>query len=425
MIIIFEPQCRGFQHEQFNAGFLYGYSLAYPEEKIVFWGEKEHIQCIKTIFSSANLSLDNTEFVELEIPNPDLLMAVFEYSKIIKGLLSYSYKNNCDKIVLLSIHTYNLIPLKYLLQFKYKNTIRVHVAMHGILESVKRKNSSFLLEFFEKGTRYLKKTMGIENRQGKHEPKNKYLYEKLFKMSMHLFNNKNITYFVFREDSLLKLNKYLPKIYKYFKSIDLPYIYKNVRNINFDTGSSNLMTFATFEKGYSNELRKIVRVLIHDNTLSDNFEIRILGGNVSKNLDTFEQIKYIGDSGKLLREEIEESIIDARYVLLFYPENSYELMPSGVFFDAIAYSKPVVFLKNHCLDYYYEKYKFGYRCNNVDEMIDAMGEIISTEESSERSFVSEIIRMQQDITISNNYLKLRFAKETTMKTKRTIPGRVA
>ncbi len=418
MIIIFEPQCRGFAHEQFNAGFLYGYTLAYPQERIVFWGEKEHIKCIKAVFSSANLAFDQIEFVEVEIPETDLLSSIFEYLGIMKGLLSYAYENHCDKIVLLSTHTHNLIPLKYLLQIKYGNSIQVHIAMHGILESVKRKNSSFVSDIFQEAGRLVEKYLGKIKIQKKYEPPNRYLYEKLFKISLHLFSNKNITYFVFREDSLEKIKKYLPKIHKYFKSIDLPYIYKNAQN-NFETKDANLIVFATFEKGYANELSEMVRALTQNNALANNFEIRIIGGSVDENLSVFEQIKYMGNNRKFLREEMDELIKDAQYFLLFYPQDSYELTTSGAFFDTIAYCKPVIFLKNHCLDFYYDKYKFGYRCNDVDEMIDVMKGLNSREGIKYQNFVSEIVRMQQGTAISNNYNKLKFDEELTINIQQT------
>ncbi len=413
MIIIVEPQCTGFAHEQFNAAFLYGYSLAYPDEKITFFAEKGHIKCIKDVFDSANLSLNEIVFTEIKIPEQNLLIkprVIFEYSRILKNLLCYAYKNNCNKIVFLSIYTYNLIPLKYLLQFKYNNSIQVHIAMHTILEFIKRRNFSLLSEFYQKVERRIRKFFGIANIQRKYKPKNRYLYEKLFKISLQLFSNKNITYFVFREDSLKKIKEYLPKIHKYFNSIDFPYISKNVKN-NHEFELPNLKIFATFEKGYTNELSKIIKVLTQDDELANSFEIRIIGGITNKRLNIFKQIKYMGTNKRLLREEIEEQIRDVHYFLFFYPQDSYELTTSGAFFDAITYCKPIIFLKNYCFDYYYDKYKFGYRCDDIDELSSNMKRIILNKEINYKGFVSEIIRMQQDTMISNNYHKLKFNKK--------------
>lgn len=412
MIIIFEPQCTGFAHEQFNAGFLYGYLLAYPEENIVFFGEKEHIKCVKAVFSSADLSLNKIEFTEMEIPETSSLAAVFEYSRILKNLLTYANKNDCNKIVLLSIHTYSLIPLKYLLQFKYNNSFKVHIAMHGILEFVKRKNYSLLLEIYQKAAERLRKIIGIAYTQLKYEPKNRYLYEKLFKISLHLFSNKNIAYFVFREDSLRSVKKYLPDMQQYFKSIDLPYIYKEMSKMG-NVIPANKRVFATIGQGDIFTVQKVVRKLNSDVNINvNNYEVRIIGSGKWKQ-DGLAPIKYIGNGQGLSRAEIEEQIKDVQYVLFFYDPDSYELMTSGSFFDAIAYCKPMIFIKNRCFDYYYQNYKFGYRCENIDEMIATMQKILISNDKNYLDFNSEIRRMQNDTSITSNYYKLKFNEEST------------
>ncbi|MHB9056562.1 MAG: hypothetical protein ACYC2P_10480 [Paludibacteraceae bacterium] len=412
MIIIFEPQCTGFAHEQFNAGFLYGYLLAYPEENIVFFGEKEHIKCIKAVFSSADLSSNKIEFTEMEIPETNSLAAVFEYSRILKNLLTYANKNDCNKIVFLSIHTYSLMPLKYLLQFKYNNSFKVHIAMHGILEFVKRKNYSLLLEIYQKVAERLRKIIGIAYTQLKYEPKNRYLYEKLFKISLHLFSNKNIAYFVFREDSLRSVKKYLPDMQQYFKSIDLPYIYKEMSKMG-NVIPANKRVFATIGQGDIFTVQKVVRKLNSDVNINvNNYEVRIIGSGKWKQ-DGLAPIKYIGNGQGLSRAEIEEQIKDVQYVLFFYDPDSYELMTSGSFFDAIAYCKPMIFIKNRCFDYYYQNYKFGYRCENIDEMIVTMQKLLIGNDKNYLDFNSEIRRMQNDTSIISNYCKLKFNEEST------------
>lgn len=412
MIIIFEPQCRGFSHEQFNAGFLYGYSLAYPEEKIVFFGEKEHIKCVKAVFISANLSFNKIEFIKAEIPESNKLSkisVVLEYYQTFKKLLHYASENNCNKIALLSIYSYNLIPLKLLIELHYKNAFRFQIMMHGTLEFVKRSNISipfagFSIKLFKR----LGKIFKLSSADFKLKPTNKYLYEKLFRVSLRLFGNANISYFVFREDSLRSVGKYLPEIRQHFKSIDLPYIYKDAPRKD-GVVSSNKLKFATIGRSDVFAVQNVVRKLNNDTNISvNNFEIRIVGpGKVGQ--DDLESIKYIGDGQILSRAEIEEQINDIQYILFFYDPDSYELTTSGAFFDAIAYCKPIIFLKNHCLDFYYDKYKFGYRCNNIDELISAMKRIILSDEINYQGFVSEIIRMQQDTVISNNYYKLKFS----------------
>jgi hypothetical protein len=409
MIILFEPQCTGYAHEQFNAGLLYGYSLAYPQETIVFFGEREHIKCVKSVFNSANLSINKIEFIETEVPrvnNLSRISVIFEYYRIFKKLLDYASENNCNKIIFLSIYSYNLLSLKMATQLIYKDTFRFHIMMHGALEHIKNKNLSVPFDLPVALFNRLRKSFNLAKLDFKIKPTNKYLYEKLFKLSLQLFGNENITYYVFREDSRRNVKKYLPNIQQYFKSIDLPYIYKDTLGNN-EVVSLNKKVFASIGQGNIFAVREAVRKLNNGTNIGvDNFEIRIIGPTKIRQ-DDLGLIKYIDDGQVLSRGKIEEKIEDIQFILFFYDPDSYELTTSGAFFDAIAYCKPMIFIKNHCFDYYYENYKFGYRCEDINEMVAVMRKV-SVKHDDYQRFCSEIKRMQNDTSVSNNYCKLMF-----------------
>lgn len=408
MIILFEPQCRGYSHEQFNAGFLFGYILANPNENIVFCAEKGHIKCIQNIFISANLSLKGIQFVDTEIPESNALSKVktiLVYYRLFNKLLHYASKNNCNKIVFLSIYSYNLIPLKFLLLSKNYKIIEFNIAMHGTLEFIKKKNISLLYNSLKKVKNRLNKTFGITNKKTNYSPTNKFLYEKLFKTSLQLFGNKNINYLVFRNDSLAKLKTYIPKIQQNFKCIDLPYIFKQC-TYSIESPLPNIKIFGTLGQGDLRAVYELVKRLNLNKIKVNDYEIRIIGGAKTQNLVDYSQIKIIGNNIKLTREKIEEEIKYVQYLLFFYSEDSYELTTSGSFLDAIAYCKPIIFLKNPCLDYYYQNYNFGYRCENTNEIVNTLENIIRDKEENYIKFISEIKRMQNDISISKNYYKL-------------------
>jgi hypothetical protein len=411
MIVLFEPQCAGFAHEQFNAGFLLGYSLAYPENKIIFFGERDHIKCIKNILECSNIVLKNVEFTEIKIPKSDSLSSArvtFQYYKLFKKVLSFAIENRCIGFVLLSIYSYNLIPLKVILIDDYYRALSIHIVMHGTLEFIKRKSALFpnsiLRDFSYPLTEYIDKI-----RIPKEEQYNNYLYEKLFKLSVLLPSNRNITYYVFREDTLEKLKKYLPQVFLHFRCVDLPYIYKiKDSNTNYRRNTDTKL-FATIGKGDSAAVRNIVNRLSADKKNVKRYEIRIIGGGGNDTeIRGIREIKFVGSGRRLTREEIEEQIRDVQYVLFFYNEDSYELSTSGSFFDAVAYGKPIIFLKNVCFDFYYRKYKFGYRCDNLDEMITCIKKIINDCDENYSNYKSEILRMQTDTSIVNNYYKLAF-----------------
>jgi len=409
MIVIVEPQCRGFSHEEFNAAFLYGYSLAYPAEEVFFFAEKNHINSVKDVLLSSQLSVKQFQFKELIIPetisnsNP---LVIFQYFKLLKTILEFCIRNNCNKITFLSIYTYNLIPLKYLLNFKYSNSFKIHIVLHGTLEFIKRKNFTFPPQIIKRLTYYLNRKLGIKTKLLSRAPVNSFLYEKLFKFTLSLKGNYNITYFVMREDSLSKIYNYLPEDWIYFKAIDLPYIYR--KNNNRKINRSDQLTFATFGKGNTNELRRVVDYFAQGNGNKNNCKLVIIGGEVLNEYDDFEQIEYPIKNLRFSRLEFEKILINVDYFIFLYEEDSYELTTSGAFFDAIANCIPMVFLKNHCFDHYYENYNFGYNCKNISGMLLTLDKVIENHQQNYKGLTTEISRMQNDTSISHNYSKLHF-----------------
>jgi len=49
MIIVCEPQCIGFEHAEVNAALLETIMIAFPDEKVLFVGDREHIKLISKI----------------------------------------------------------------------------------------------------------------------------------------------------------------------------------------------------------------------------------------------------------------------------------------------------------------------------------------------------------------------------------------
>lgn len=410
MIIVVEPQCQGFAHEQFNAAFLYGYCLAYPQSKIVFFAESEHIKCVKSVLESSGLFLKQIEFKEIIIPDGKFSQSptVFiTYVTLLKKILKYAYDNNCGKISFLSIYTYNLIPLKYLLKFKYKSLFNVHLVLHGTLEFVKRKNFSQLKYSFAKLLYYFKRISGIKVRTWKYVAENRFFYEKLFKFSLNIIPISEITYLVLRDDILANVRKYLPSSLLKFRSIDLPYIFTKPEFPPQHSLGEDI-TFATFGKGYNDETYSLIESLTKQPLLKNRFTLKIIGGPVDLRLNSFAAVKYPFAGRNFSRTEIAEIVKKVDYFVFFYGEDLYELTTSGAFFDAIAYNKPIIFLRNNCFDYYFKKFNYGYRYENMESLINNLPNIFASHLINYPQMLSEILRLQNSTSIKHTYLNLAF-----------------
>jgi hypothetical protein len=276
--------------------------------------------------------------------------------------------------------------------------------MHGTLEFIKKSN---LPLFFRKLNElvFFSKYFGYKNHN--HLQRNNYLYEKMFKFSLKIFGNENFTYFVMRDDSLLKLNKYIPELIKNFKSIHLPYILSKSNDF-IKINNSQVLTFAVFNKGNLFELRQIADFFSVNSNSNLFLKLFILGGEKDDFLQSNENVNYPPYFQQFTRKSLNELFSQIDYFIFLYDEDSYELTTSGSFFDSITKFKPIIFLKNHCFDFYFERYKFGYRCENLDDFFYKMKHLINHHSLNYGDFILEINNLHEEISIANNFHKLHF-----------------
>ena len=84
MICLFEPQCKGWQHEEVNAGMIEIMFSAFPNEKVLFVSDKNHWNCVREILDERNVrgNISFKEFMVPEIITQDKHAAEFYYDFI-------------------------------------------------------------------------------------------------------------------------------------------------------------------------------------------------------------------------------------------------------------------------------------------------------------------------------------------------------
>jgi hypothetical protein len=94
-------------------------------------------------------------------------------------------------------------------------------------------------------------------------------------------------------------------------------------------------------------------------------------GNISKDMSPYHS-QYVELQSKkcfMPREQFEKEVDSLSYIIFFYSDAQYQFIASGVFFDAIAFEKPIIALHNSFFDYYFGKYNdIGYLCQDLREM---------------------------------------------------------
>jgi hypothetical protein len=432
MFYICEPTCRGSSHEKVNSGLLYGLSLAFPEEKILFFADSSHIQGLKKILKTDGISIDNIEFCPISFKRGITFLSRISYTILFRKLFSQMVAQNIDKIVLFSINPFILSILKKLKTKEFKN---IHTAMilHGAFEDVaheeytpwpvpdwssikesenrsmnlirrisrKIRNKGFL-KILSFG---LKRVFTFPLIKYKEKLDLKFLKNNRFKdlildctplfyhfivLSEHIYNN---------------ISNYLEHNKVDFKTITMPIHFKN----NMIQPKNAYVKFAVFGYGDSVLLYKLAKILSTKNILGE-FEIRVIGMD-TRGIESFNFITCPGGGKFLDREEMESQVQDIDIFLNFYDSTQYILSCSGSIFEAISYVKPLIHLKNDCFNYYntYDQ-PIGFSCSNLDEMAENMINIIDNFKDYNRKiedFKINIMQLREKISLENNIPHIR------------------
>jgi hypothetical protein len=65
------------------------------------------------------------------------------------------------------------------------------------------------------------------------------------------------------------------------------------------------------------------------------------------------------------------------YAVFFYPADSYRLTASGAFFDALAFAKPLIAIRNPFFEHYFSRFgDIGYLCDDYAEVKKMVSDIL-------------------------------------------------
>lgn len=409
MIVLIEPQCRGFQHEKCNAGAVALYLNAFPNDEIHFFAEKSHLSSVIEILDIGKIKIERLFLHEIQIPESKLLSKIsiiYYYYKLfyeVIGSIFFSSKK-IKRVVLLSSYAFNLLAFK-VVRFRLIKNVEVNIFLHGAIEMLR---SNFIfnpLLIIKRGLNLVFRKLGL-NFKFKISFY-KYLHDLLLKPVFYFGGNKEIKYILFRKDSVGEFSKIFPFLSENTICIDHPcidyenchinesqvfsYIFKQ-RDNNFDFLLNSDFTIKP-QKSHCFNIYESQRLILN---LS-------LGSKVGFN---FKFQKPINRS----RFEVDKFILNSKYMIYLYSEDSYILTTSGAFFDAIMLEKPILFLNNPCFNYYFKDYKFGYRFENIVDLRDRMVEIINQGDENYQTCINEIRRLKKSISIENNVNKLLYEK---------------
>ena len=398
MIFVCEPQIKSFGHEKVNSGFLYGLRLAFPDEKIVFYGEKSHLLAISKIIEYDGIKISNIEYVEINFNTSNSLVSFISYYFLSIKILSDVRRKGSDRLFLLSISSIMLSILKALKR-RIFSEIKFTIVLHGAYEDIGIETLS------EKVANYSK--WEVLKFIASRLPRIFHLFDLLFflKKSILKDSSDDFRYIFLSEHIRQNSGQYidLSKVPNYV--VPLPTVFRELP----PALSNTYVKFAIFGRGDYEMLNKIATELLK-REIQNKYEIRIIGKDY-QGLENFPNITCSSPGVKLLRSEMEKQVLDIDIILIVYDKSKYRLSCSGSVFESLSYVKPIIHFESDCLkNYNTEQAPIGIACNSINEFADVMAEYINNynfHKNTLEEFRTNILQVRSQLTIFKSVSEIR------------------
>jgi hypothetical protein len=378
-MIIFEPQCIGYEHAEVNAAYILLISKAFPDERIVFFGEKKHLELVRG--ELAYSSSADVQYCVIEVPrlNQSYLRRLTIELFNIRYIFLVAKRQNTN-IFLLSITSASLLASKI---FGFGLRFKIYIVVHGILETINRRPNSLLAKLF-----WFRR----------------YFINGNFNNLKYILNSK------FVEMNVLAL---FPLLKDHIRSIELPYIFENYDRKEYNNPVDTVLFsgagVAAVSKG-SHLFFKLAKDVLSRKNLQ-NIKFMYIGHFVDKKMEMYinECVQVPSKDKPLDKSVYQTNIMKTDFLVFFYPKDLYNFTVSGVFYDAIRFEKPIIAIKTDFFSYYFDKYgDLGWLCEDYNEVVNLVEELSKSINFDKLKQISLNYRkLKEDLSINSQISKAR------------------
>lgn len=341
MVVLLDPVCHSWMHEEVNAGFLELVKKNCRED-VMYVGEREHLKCISGIYRGGGVSYK--QIVGFDIGNEwDNYTLTAYYFKMILMVM-----RECRPSRLFILCAYRPCILAAELAAFVNKKCNVSVLLHGMVEESKNRSAS---------------------------------YRKLFRLSGHCCNIRFLTY------SPYCTAKYWGMSEDKMTFISHPYIKPRDKAVrNCDSGKHVIGVIGGCA---NNKALRVIR-LVNKKGIDKEYEFWI----VSRFGEMFRGMPHV----KVLdlefsREQKREIMSHMDYLLLPYGKQEYAVSASGVLWDAVSNEVPCLMLDSMYFGYYMP-YGIGYQAKDIQGLADMIEERI-LQGKDESVFFQGMNRLEQ------------------------------
>jgi hypothetical protein len=389
LIVVCEPQCKAFSHEKFNSGFLYGLRLAFPEERLCFYGDASHIDSLRKILAHDKVSIENIEYVPVRFRIRPGILRLIGYQRLLSSVLSEVRSAGSDKVFFLSFNPEILYSLKRLKQKIAFRTMKFTLVLHGGFESiadgdVRAKAEAPSRSFRERGIVEKIRRTKLADLPAKaltvclraaerafspwHAISRRFLTETKMLLWKH---SDDFRYICLSPHVRLNARRYLDVERLNFHTVTLPMVFADIT----PRPHNEFAKFAMFGYGDSLALGGLLTDLA-SRKIDSPYEIRVVGMD-NRGIEGFAHVTCPSPGKPLERSDMESYAMDIDMFLILYDKTRYRLSCSGSILESLSYLKPVLHLDNECVNSFNkEKKPIGIRCDSLHMLADKLQEIV-------------------------------------------------
>ncbi len=350
MMVVCEPQCSGFEHAEVNAAMIKAAAMAFPDERFLFLAEEGHLTVVSGLLDAAILSRIESRVLTIAPRRASNLKRFFLEYSVYKSAIRFAVHYGSKKILYLSVTSPGLIWIKVLTRIR--RDIQTVATLHGMLETVDdiKAAISYQLIF------WLRFTLLAMN------------YKKLHYLVFGTFIKKSI------DDKFRRLSLFT-------RSMDLPYEFAPI--VNREPFQAQSVRFGALGVGSRSKGTDVFFRVAGDIMSGKTVYIpqfQLIGPITDRSLKIPLGVRVLSADGRpLSRKDYRQYAEELDYAVFFHKPSNYRYSASAAFFDALAYGKPVIALRNPMFQYYFDLLgDIGHLCDTEGEMKNTIQNILDT-----------------------------------------------
>ncbi|MCB0834742.1 MAG: glycosyltransferase [Bacteroidetes bacterium] len=340
MILICEPQCIGFEHAEVNGALVGVYRIAFPDDPILFVGERTHVEQVSLFLRDREVSGVDFKGIEVAPRNCSNPKRFLLERLVYRRLFELAEGNNADRILFCSVTSPGLYWLKFML--RRHAAIHAIAVLHGILESIFHWADLI-----------------------------RYQLVFWFRFPLLFGNMPQLRYLVFGEFIKKNLTSKFPSMREHLRTLDLPYDFRPERDHTpaFESAIRfGALGVGSRTKGTDAFFRCAAQIGAIRKEASAEF---VLVGPLmdDKLSDPPTNVTIPARFKPLPRETYNFLAESIDYAVFFHRKDHYRFSTSAALFDAFSFGKPIIALRSPVFEHYFDMMgDIGYLCADFEEM---------------------------------------------------------